>query len=86
MSKDKFVGMYKLWTFIDPPRTLIFIAAFQIMLGILIHIVVLGSDLNWHNDGIPQFYSPRPAAVEVGPAGIPPEIPGSPKPQARNYN
>ncbi|EIC20050.1 light-harvesting antenna LH1, alpha subunit [Thiorhodovibrio frisius] len=86
MNSDKFAGMYKLWTFIDPRRTLIFIVAFQIMLGILIHMIVLGSDLNWHNDGIPRFYSPRPVDVAVGPAGIPLEIPGSPMPQARNYN
>ena len=83
---EKFATMYKMWTFIDPQRTLIFLAAFLTMLGILIHAVTLGSDLNWHNDGIPQFYSPRPAEVPVGPNGIPPEVIGSPMPQPRNYN
>ena len=59
MTKQRFIGTYKMWTFIDPRRALLAIAAFLSLLGILIHFVTLGSDLNWHSDGIPQVYFPQ---------------------------
>ncbi|WPL19327.1 light-harvesting protein, PufA [Thiorhodovibrio winogradskyi] len=62
MSNDKFTGMYKIWTFFDPRRTLVAIAGFQLVLGLLIHFILLGSDLNWLDDGIPTSYMGAGAA------------------------
>lgn len=67
-----------MWTFLDPRRALIFIVAFQIILGILIHFIVLGSDLNWHNDGVPEFYFPLPDEA-------PATIHMSPMPSTKNF-
>ncbi|EIC20063.1 light-harvesting antenna LH1, alpha subunit [Thiorhodovibrio frisius] len=78
MSNDNFTGTYKMWMFIDPRRALLFIASFQILLGILIHMIVLGSDLNWHSDGIPKFYFPNAAEASA-------PIDMSPIPSARNF-
>jgi len=77
MSTDKFTGLYKMWTFIDPRRTLVAIVAFQIVLGLLIHFIVLGSDLNWLDDGIPKSYM---GAVSASAGQM------SPMPEARTTN
>ncbi len=46
--------MYKLWLILDPRRTLAAIAAFLMLQGLLIHLLLLATvDLNWHEDGRP---------------------------------
>ncbi|MBK5967805.1 MULTISPECIES: light-harvesting antenna LH1, alpha subunit [Thiorhodovibrio] len=47
--------MHKMWQILDPRRTLIAVVAFQLMLGLLIHLILLGTDLNWLSDGIPPL-------------------------------
>lgn len=48
--------MHKLWQIFDPRRTLVAIAVFQIIVGLLIHFILLGSaDFNWLGDGIPPI-------------------------------
>lgn len=47
--------MHKIWLIIDPRRAIITIFAFQFLLGLLIHLILLGTDLNWLNDGIPPL-------------------------------
>ncbi|MBK1649003.1 light-harvesting protein [Rhabdochromatium marinum] len=69
--------MYKIWTFFDPRRTLVAIAGFQMVLALLIHFILLGSDLNWLDDGIPTSYMGADAAA----AGQ-----MSPMPEARTTN
>jgi hypothetical protein len=49
--------MHKIWQIIDPRRTLVTIVVFQVILGLLIHFILLGTDLNWLDDGIPTSYS-----------------------------
>ncbi len=47
--------MYKIWKMVDPRRALVTIFAFQIVLALLIHFILLGTgDFNWLNDGIPK--------------------------------
>lgn len=77
MSNDKFTGIYKIWTFFDPRRTLVAIAGFQLVLALLIHFILLGSDLNWLDDGVPVYY--------MG-AGDAPAGQMSPMPAARTSN
>ncbi|WPL19325.1 light-harvesting protein, PufA [Thiorhodovibrio winogradskyi] len=47
--------MHKIWKIIDPRRAIITIFASQFLLGLLIHFILLGTDLNWLNDGIPPL-------------------------------
>ncbi|MGQ9658867.1 MAG: light-harvesting antenna LH1, alpha subunit [Thermochromatium sp.] len=49
-------NLYKLWLIIDPRRTLIAIFSFQIVLALLIHMILLSTDLNWLDDNIPVSY------------------------------
>ncbi|EIC20045.1 light-harvesting antenna LH1, alpha subunit [Thiorhodovibrio frisius] len=56
MNAKSFDGMHKLWMIMNPVSTLWAIFIFQIFLGLLIHMVVLSSDLNWHDDQIPVGY------------------------------
>lgn len=72
MSNDKFTGIYKIWTFFDPRRTLVAIAAFQLLLALLIHFILLGSDLNWLDDGIPTSYMSGAAASAGQMSAMPP--------------
>jgi light-harvesting complex 1 alpha chain len=40
--------MHKIWHLLDPRRTLIAIFAFQIVLGLLIHLILLSTaNFNW---------------------------------------
>ncbi|WPL14391.1 MULTISPECIES: light-harvesting antenna LH1, alpha subunit [Thiorhodovibrio] len=72
MSTNNMAGMYKIWTFFDPRRTLVAIAGFQLVLGLLIHFILLGSDLNWLDDGIPTSYMGA-ATASVGQMSAMPE-------------
>ncbi|MBK1649005.1 light-harvesting antenna LH1, alpha subunit [Rhabdochromatium marinum] len=47
--------MYHIWQILDPRRAILTLFAFQVMLGLLIHFILLGTDLNWLNDGIPPL-------------------------------
>ncbi|MGQ9830401.1 MAG: light-harvesting antenna LH1, alpha subunit [Thermochromatium sp.] len=49
-------NLYKLWLIIDPRRTLIAIFSFQIVLALLIHMILLSTDLNWLDDNVPVSY------------------------------
>lgn len=49
--------MHKIWKIVDPRRVVLAILIFQFMLGVLIHLVVLSSDLNWLSDHIPPLRS-----------------------------
>ena len=43
-----FDNMYKVWKIFDPRRTLIAIFAFQVVLGLLIHLILLSTaNFNW---------------------------------------
>ena len=43
-----FDNIYKLWKLFDPRRTLVAIAAFQVVLGLLIHLILLSTaNFNW---------------------------------------
>jgi len=69
--------MYKIWQIFDPKRTLVAIALFQIILGLMIHFILLGSkDFNWVGDGIPLVAKPQAEKV----AAL------SPLPASRNMN
>lgn len=59
--------LYKIWLLLDPAKTLTAIMAFLIVLGLLIHLILLGTtDFNWLEDGIPAIERPA-AAVQVVP-------------------
>jgi len=58
-------NMWKLWLFMDPRRTLVAVFAFQIVLGLLIHMVVLSTDLNWLDDQIPVGYQAMGASLPI---------------------
>lgn len=63
--------MYKLWLILDPRRTLAAIAAFLIVQGLLIHLLLLTTvDLNWHEDGRPIPLKAA-AAYERAQQGLP---------------
>lgn len=48
--------MHKIWQIFDPRRTLVAIAAFLFILGLLIHFILLSTaDFNWLGDGIPPI-------------------------------
>jgi len=56
MNAKAFENMHKLWLIINPASTIWAIVIFLIFLGLLIHMVTLSSDLNWHDDQIPVGY------------------------------
>lgn len=65
MNSKSFENMHKLWLIMNPAATLWAIVIFQIFLGLLIHMVVLSSDLNWHDDQIPVGYQLQGEALPV---------------------
>lgn len=58
-------NMWKLWLFMDPRRVLTAVFAFQIVLGLLIHMIVLSTDLNWLDDKIPVGYQALGASLPI---------------------
>lgn len=51
-------GLYKLWLILDPRKALISIVAFLTVLALLIHMILLSTELNWLDDGIPPIEVP----------------------------
>jgi len=50
--------VYKIWLLINPVTTLWAIFAFQIVLGLAIHMILLSTtDFNWLEDGLPKTSS-----------------------------
>jgi len=49
-------NLYKIWLILDPRRVLVSVVAFQLVLGLLIHMILLSTDLNWLDDNIPVSY------------------------------
>lgn len=60
--------LYKIWLLISPTTTLTAIFAFLIVLGLVIHLILLGTnDFNWLEDGLPAIEGMGSAAVQVVP-------------------
>jgi light-harvesting complex 1 alpha chain len=54
--------MYKIWLLFDPRRTLVALAAFLFVLGLIIHFILLSTDrFNWM-EGKPAV---KAAAIEM---------------------
>ncbi len=47
--------MWKTWLLFDPRRVLSTLFVFLTVLGLLIHFIVLSTELNWLDDGIPPI-------------------------------
>ncbi len=47
--------MWKMWLLFDPRRVLTALFTFLTVLGLLIHFIVLSTELNWLDDGIPPI-------------------------------
>ena len=56
-------NLWKLWLIVDPRRALTALFAFLTVLGLLIHMILLSTDLNWLDDGIPVSYQAKSAQV-----------------------
>lgn len=56
-------NLWKLWLIVDPRRALTAIFAFLVFLGLLIHMIVLSTNLNWLDDKIPADYQAKNVQV-----------------------
>ena len=55
--------MHKIWQIFDPRRTLIAIFAFQVVLGLLIHLILLSTaNFNWLDTAYATPIISNPAA------------------------
>ncbi|WPL19332.1 light-harvesting protein, PufA [Thiorhodovibrio winogradskyi] len=59
---DSMQNLHKIWQIINPAQTLVALGVFQIVLGLGIHMILLSTDLNWLDDGIPVTYQDQAAA------------------------
>jgi light-harvesting complex 1 alpha chain len=58
--------MWRVWLIFDPRRILVGLASFLLVLALLIHFILLGTDrFNW-------IEGPRPAAVTSQASPLPP--------------
>jgi light-harvesting complex 1 alpha chain len=58
--------MWRIWLIFDPRRVLVGLATFLLILALLIHFILLGTDrFNW-------IEGPRPAAVTQQASPLPP--------------
>ncbi len=53
--------MWRTWLLFDPRRALTALFTFLAVLAFLIHFIVLSTELNWLDDGIPPV---QPTAAE----------------------
>ncbi|WP_210756781.1 light-harvesting antenna LH1, alpha subunit [Caldichromatium japonicum] len=58
-------NLWKIWLLLDPRRTLVALFSFLTVLGLLIHMIVLSTDLNWLDDGIPVSYQKVGAQINA---------------------
>lgn len=49
-------NLWKIWLLLDPRRALVALFSFLTVLALLIHMILLSTDLNWLDDGIPVSY------------------------------
>ncbi|MFW5723496.1 MAG: light-harvesting antenna LH1, alpha subunit [Halochromatium sp.] len=55
--------LYKIWLLVSPVNTLIALSVFLTFLGLAIHMIVLSTELNWLDDGIPPIEGAKSAQV-----------------------
>ncbi|MBK1648998.1 light-harvesting antenna LH1, alpha subunit [Rhabdochromatium marinum] len=56
-------NLHKVWQLINPAQALVAIGVFQVVLGLGIHMILLSTDLNWLDDGMPVTYQAQAASV-----------------------
>lgn len=56
--------LHKIWLLLSPVTTLWALFAFLTVLGLAIHMIVLSTELNWLDDGIPPI---KGASAEIVP-------------------
>jgi len=61
--------MWRIWMLFDPRRSLIALFTFLLVLALLIHFILLGTDrFNWLDGG---KHAGKPAAAQMAPAPTP---------------
>ncbi|MBK5967798.1 MULTISPECIES: light-harvesting antenna LH1, alpha subunit [Thiorhodovibrio] len=56
-------NLHKVWLLINPAQVLVALGVFQIVLGLGIHMILLSTDLNWLDDGVPVTYQAQAASA-----------------------
>ncbi len=60
---DSLQNLHKIWQIINPAQTLVALLVFQVVLALGIHMILLSTDLNWLDDGIPVTYQAQGASL-----------------------
>jgi len=61
--------MWRIWLLFDPRRTLVALFTFLLVLALLIHFILLGTErFNWLDGG---KHGAKPAAAQMSPAPAP---------------